>query len=107
MTLASLHHPATRDTGQTDPRPPTTAPEPAEPVAAFVARQAPRLFALVDDSADYRILVWGLAHHDHVNLVSPDGNLCGTFASVDRAHATYALVATSIEIVWCAPGRHE
>lgn len=85
MTLASVH-PATRDGGQTDPRPPATVPGPAEPLAAFVARQAPRLFALVDDGTDhedYQILAWGLAYRDHVNVVSPDGNLWGTFSSVD------------------------
>ncbi|ORT93098.1 hypothetical protein UK99_20430 [Frankia casuarinae] len=107
VTLASLHHSVARDTGQTNPRPPATAPGPAEPVAAFVARQAPRLFALVDDSEDVQILAWGLASRDHVNLVSPDGNLWGTFADVDHARAMYAHVVTSVEIVWCVPGRHE
>lgn len=107
VTLASLHHPATSDTGQTDPRPPASAQGPAESLAAFVARQAPRLFALVDDSEDYQILAWGLAYPDHVNLVSPDGNLWGTFSHVDHARARYALLAPSVEIVWCAPGRHE
>ncbi|ETA03173.1 hypothetical protein CcI6DRAFT_01328 [Frankia sp. CcI6] len=110
MTLDSLHHPATSDDGQTDPRPPATAPGPAEPLTAFVARQAPRLFALVDDGADHDdspILAWGLDCRDHVNVVSPDGNLWASFSSIDRAHATYAFLAPSVEIVWRVPGRHE
>jgi hypothetical protein len=107
VTLASVH-PATSDGGQTDPRTPAT-PGPAEPLTAFVASQAPRLFALVDDGADHDdrpILAWGLAYHDHVSVVSPEGNLWGSFSSVDHAHATYALMAPSVQLVWCAPGRH-
>lgn len=59
--------------------PPLGGPEEyAELLAEMVAETAPRMFAVVEEygeRVDARVVGWGLAHADHVDVIGVDGGV--------------------------------
>ena len=79
-----------------------TEEEFAQEVAELVADEAPRLFALVQEygeRVDGRVIAWGMAFDDHVEIVSLGHGLRGSFPSAERARRAFSRRA-KIRLVW-------
>lgn len=79
-------------------------------LAAFVAGQAPRLFALVDEPGDEpegRIVAWGLQFDDYAVVVGYGGEMVCSWSSAERARRLFARQGTTLRLIWCSPADND
>lgn len=77
----------------------------AQEVRELVAQEAPQLFALVEEygeRVDGRIVGWGIAFEDHVEVLGANGGLCASLPSAERAHRLFSR-SRKIRLVWTQP----
>ncbi len=75
----------------------------ADLLGALVFVLAPRLFAVVAetaDPADINIAAWGLQFDDEVVVIGCDGRMFGTFSSLDRVLWLFSYLDATVRIVW-------
>ncbi len=85
--------------------PPCSEEEFAEEVRELVAADAPPMFALVEEygeRVDGRIVAWGIAFADHVDVFSVNGIRRASLPSVERAHKAFSR-RRKIRLVWTSP----
>ncbi len=77
----------------------------AQEVRELVAEEAPQMFALVEEygeRVDGRIIGWGVAFDDHVEVLGADGGLRASFDSTEQVRCSFSrhrkirLVETSL-----------
>lgn len=88
-----------------DEEPPCSEAEFAEEVRELVAADAPQVFALVEEKgerADGRIVAWGIAFDDHVNVLSVNGGRHASLPSVEHVHRAFSR-HRKIRLVWTSP----
>ena len=77
----------------------------AQEVRELVAADAPQVFALVEERGerlDGRIVAWGMAFDDHVDVLSVNGVRHASLPSVERAHRMFSR-RRKIRLVWTSP----
>jgi len=75
---------------------------------ALVFALAPRLFAIVAEPAgpaDIHVAAWGLQFPNEVVVVRPDGQVTGSFTSLDRALWIFSYLNATLHVVWHAQPR--
>jgi hypothetical protein len=85
--------------------PPCSEEEFAEEVRELVAADAPQVFALVEEYGerlDGRVVAWGLAFDDHVDVLGVNGVRHASLPSVERAHKAFSR-RRKIRLVWASP----
>jgi hypothetical protein len=77
----------------------------AQEVRDLVAADAPQVFALVEERGertDGRIVAWGIAFDDHVDVLSVSGGRHVSLPSVEFAHRAFSQ-HRKICLVWASP----
>ncbi|MGH3903751.1 MAG: hypothetical protein ACRDTE_06125 [Pseudonocardiaceae bacterium] len=77
----------------------------AEEVRELVADEAPQVFALVEEvgeRANGRVVAWGMAFDDCVEVVGVSGGLRASLTSAERAQRVFAR-HRKIRLVWTSP----
>ncbi|ORT46685.1 hypothetical protein [Frankia sp. KB5] len=75
-------------------------------LSALVDVMPPRLFAIVaepPDPTDIHVVAWGLRFDDQVAVVGIDGQISGSFSSLDRALWLFSYVDATLRVVWHSP----
>lgn len=77
----------------------------AQEVRELVADEAPQVFALVEEygeRVDGRIVAWGMAFDDRVEVIGVNGVQWVSVLSVERAHRAFSR-HRKIRLVWTSP----
>ncbi|MEU5690563.1 hypothetical protein [Actinosynnema sp. NPDC020468] len=75
-------------------------------VQDMVLRNAPGLFAIVQDQAhepNAHVVAWGMSFPGHVEVISVDGRFRASLETVDRAVAHFAVDECTVRSVRVAP----
>jgi len=76
-------------------------------LSALVHVLAPRQFAIVatepPDPADIHVVAWGLRFDDYVVVIGTDGQMIGSFSTLDRALWLLSYLDAALHVVWHSP----